>query len=102
MTTAADKKNPTEEQLKYGGKDPALLKRFMKEFFPYGHFRKIGIFTKEMRGDYYQHAMRICEFFGLKSIYEYGAIEVRCHMTYVKGKRPPGEGFITVIPSIYE
>ncbi|SKA30154.1 hypothetical protein SAMN04488128_103229 [Chitinophaga eiseniae] len=93
---------PTAEELRLGGKDPGLLTRFMQEFFPYGHFKKIGIFTKGMRGNYYAQAARICKFFGLKTIYEYGSKEIRCHLTYVDGKRPKGEPFVTVTPSIYE
>lgn len=85
-----------------GGSDPELLKRFMKEFFPYREFRRAGIFTKEMRGDYYWMAYKICHYLGLKTIYEYHKDEVRCHVTYVEGKRPPGTPFVEVIPSIYE
>jgi hypothetical protein len=29
-----------------------VLENFMKEFFPYSEFKRIGLFTKEMRGDY--------------------------------------------------
>lgn len=94
--------NPTADQLRFGGKDPQLLRRFMKEFFPYGLLRKAGFFTKEMRGDYYAQAERACKWMGLKSIYEYGSKEIRCHLTYVDGKRPEGEPFVTIIPSIYE
>jgi hypothetical protein len=94
-------KEITEEMREYGGSDPGVLKRFMKEFFPYSEFRKIGFFTKEMKNDYYTQAKRVCKFFGYKSVFEYGAEEVRCHITYA-GKRPEGEDFVTVIPSIYE
>lgn len=73
-----------------------VLKRFMKEFFPFSEFRKAGVFTKEMRGDYEAQAKRICEFFGYKTVYEYGAHEVRCHLS--DGGRTP---FITTVPSIY-
>ena len=79
-----------------------VLKRFMKEFFDYPSMVKIGLFTKEMKGDYEAQAEKVCKFLGLKSIYEYGAEEIRCHISYAKGKRPQGEGFITTIPSIYE
>lgn len=93
---------PSEEQLQYGGKDPNLLKRFMKEFFPFSELRKVGFFTKEMRGNYYAQAVRVCKRLGLRSIYEYGSKEIRCHLTYVDGKRPENEPFVTVIKSIYE
>lgn len=92
----------TDEMKKYGGSDPELLKRFIKEFFDFGTLRKAGFFTKEMRNDYYAQAERICKFFGLNTVFEYGKDETRCHISYVEGKRPPEEGFITTIPSIYE
>lgn len=80
-----------------------VLERFMKEFFPYGMMKKIGFFTKEMKGDYKAQAERVCSFFGYKTVYEYGAIEVRAHLTYGEDHhRPFNEGFVTVIPSIYE
>jgi hypothetical protein len=79
-----------------------VLERFMKEFFPYAYWRKVGFFTKEMRGDYKAQAKRVCDFFGYKTVYEYGANEVRCHLSYADGKRPEGEPFVTVIPSIYD
>lgn len=78
-----------------------ILKRFMKEHFPFGAMRKAGLFTKEMKNDYQAQADRICTFFGYKTIYEYGATEIRCHISYI-GERPKDEPFITVIPSIYE
>lgn len=93
---------PTPEQLGFGGKDAGVLERFMKEFFHFPSLRKAGFFTPEMRGDYYAQAERICVLFSYKSIFEYGAQEIRCHITYAEGKRPEGEGFITVIPSIYD
>lgn len=95
-------RTPSELELKQGGKDPELLKRFMKEFFPYSDFKKAGVFTKEMKGDYYAQAKKICNQLGLSSIYEYGSQELSCHITYVNGKRPPDEPFVTTIPNIYE
>ena len=94
-----------------------VLERFMKEFFPYKEFKQMGVFTKEMRGDYKAQAERICWIFGYKTVYEYGATEIRCHISYgdsVSGmgsERPlhvddkgklQEEPFITVFPSIYE
>jgi hypothetical protein len=78
-----------------------LLKSFMKEFFPYGEFKKAGVFTKEMRSDYHAQAKMICDQLGLKSIYEYGSQEIRCHISYAKGYNPTND-FVTVIPNIYE
>jgi hypothetical protein len=78
-----------------------VLKRFMEEFFDFKELVKVGLFTKEMKGDYKAQAEKICHYFGYESVYEYGAKEIRCHLTFV-GKRPDNEPFITVIPSIYE
>ena len=99
-----DSVNPPIEHkfLVAGGSDPELLKRFVKEFFHFPSLLKSGFFTKEMKNDYYAQAERICHFFGYKSIFEHGAEEIRCHITYVEGKRPKDEGFTTVIPSIYD
>ncbi len=74
----------------------------MQEFFPFASFKKVGIFTKEMKGDYQAQAKRICDMLGLKTIYEYRAEEMTFHISYSEGYRPKGEPFVTVIPSIYE
>jgi len=87
---------------KYDNSDDAILERFMKEFFPYDEFKKCGFFTKEMKGDYKAQAKRVCDYFNYKTVYEYGAEEVRCHISYINNGRPVGEPFVTVIPSIYE
>jgi len=87
--------------------DNGVLKRFMKEFFPFGPLCKAGFFTKEMKNDYEAQAERVCKRFGYKTVYEYGSKEVRCHITYgtfskEDGFRPNDEPFVTVIPSIYD
>lgn len=82
--------------------NPGLLKRFIEELFCFDDLLEVGMFTEEMRNDYEAQAERICKYFGLKTIYEYRAEEIRCHVTYVEGHRPEGEPFVTVIPSIYE
>lgn len=91
-----------------------LLENFMKEFFPFKEFKEAGVFTNEMRGDYKAQAERICNRLVLKSIYEYGKDEIKCHISYGDGaldSRTPisvdehGEmksDFIKVVPSIYE
>lgn len=98
-----------------------LLESFMKEFFPYGEFKRAGIFTKEMKGDYPSQAQRICNRLGLNSIYEYGKDEIVCHISYDSGLKHDKAGvesatpmfvnnegelkeepFVTVIPSIYD
>ncbi|OIN55845.1 hypothetical protein [Arsenicibacter rosenii] len=79
----------------------AVLKRFMREHFPFTPLRKAGLFTPEMRGDYKAQAERICSRLGLKTVFEYGAEPIACHISYA-GKRPENEPFTTIIPSIYE
>lgn len=74
----------------------------MKEHFDFNGLVKAGIFTKEIKKDYKAQAEKICNFLGLKTVFEYGSEEIRCHVSYVKGKRPTDEPFITVIPNIYE
>ena len=64
--------------------------------------RKDGSFKKEIRNDYKAQSERICHFLGLKTIYEYGAEEISAHLSYVRGKRPKDEPFVTVISSIYK
>lgn len=78
-----------------------VLKRFMKEFFPFTDLLKIGFFTKEMKGDYKAQAERVRTFFGFATVYEYGATETQCHISYA-GERPEREPFVNVAPSIYE
>lgn len=102
MQRIAPNRPTDKELLEKGGSDPKLLERFMKEFFPYGEFKKAGLFTKEMKGDYYWMAFRICHYLGLNIIYEYGKDEIRCHITYAEGKRPPNTPFIEITPSIYD
>ena len=89
--------------------DQKLLKKFMQEFFPFNNFKKIGLFTAEMKGDYEAQANKVCYFFGYETIYEYGAKGFRGHVSFdrttavtPKGELTELEPFITVIPSIYE
>lgn len=92
----------TEEMLRVGGKDAGVLKRFMQEFFPYKEFKRLGFFTKELMGNYYQQAKMVCDYFGYNTVFEYGHPEIRCHLSYEEEQRPLDEPFISVIPSIYE
>ena len=78
------------------------LENFMKEFFPYKEFKKAGLFTNEMKGDYEAQAKKVCSFLGLKSVYEYRSKEIKCHISYTEGHRPEGEPFVTTIPSIWD
>ncbi len=66
----------------------------MNEFFPFKEFLKIGIFTKEMKGNYELQAQKICDFLGIESVYEYGHISFNCHIE-------PSKEFVTKIESIY-
>lgn len=94
---------PSNEIIKpFIGSEPSLLKKFMNEFFPYGEFKKSGIFTKEMKGDYPWMAYIICNFLGLSIIYEYRKDDTIYHATYEIGKRPDNIGFTEIIPSIYK
>lgn len=87
-------------ELQFTEKEKAeVLKNFMKEHFDFKGLCKAGFFTKEMKNDYPAQAERVCMRLGLKSIYEYGVEEIRCHISYAEGKRPEDEGFVTVIPS---
>jgi len=77
-----------------------VLKRFMQEFFPFKPLLNAGFFTKEMKGDYPAQAKRVCDFFGYETVFEYGAKEIRCHVSRVKPE--PNEPFVTTIQSIYD
>lgn len=79
-----------------------ILKDFMEENFDFEALLKVGFFTKEMKGDYEAQAERVRKHFGYKSVYEYGAETVRCHITYEEGKRPPDEPFVTETGGIYD
>jgi len=87
----------TEQEEKDG-----VLKRFVEEHFDFDGLLEIGLFTKEMKGDYKAQAERVRKWFGYETVFEYGAKEISGHITYVDGCRPENEGFVTVIPSIYD
>lgn len=93
----------TPEMLEAGGKDAGVLKRFIKEILPtFGQCVKFGLFKPEMKNNYYAQALAICHFFGYKTVFEYGAKEIRCHLSCAKDNEPPYHKFVTVIPSIYD
>lgn len=83
------------------------LKNFMREFFPYKQFK--FLFHNINHNDHEAQAKRICDYFGYKSVYEYGAKECRAHLSF---KRTLGisdmgyivevEPFVTEIESIYK
>jgi len=81
--------------------NPNLLKDFMEEFFDFKTLKKIGLFKKDMKKDDYEaQASRICQYFGMESIYEWRKDEIRCHISEVNPD--PKDPFVTVLPSIYE
>jgi hypothetical protein len=77
-----------------------ILQRFMIEHFPFTPLRKSGFFTPNMKGDYEAQAARVCQFFGYKTVFEYGDNEVSCHLSKVNPD--PEEPFITTVPNIYD
>ncbi len=93
------------------------LKNFMQEQFDFEGLLEIGFFKEQDREDYKVQAKKVCKFFGFESVYEYGARDIRCHLSYgdeqsgLGNDRPlhvnengklKEEPFITVIPNIYE
>lgn len=65
-----------------------VLKYYMKSNFDFSTLKQVGFFPKEMKfNDYEGQAKRVCEYFGLESIYDYGKHEIRCHISYA-GDRP--------------
>ena len=84
-------------------KDKELLKSFLLEHFDFNELKKVGLFNKEIKSkDYEKQADRICEFFGLETIYQYGFNEVKAHITYANGFRPENEPFVTRIKPWHE
>ena len=77
-----------------------LLESFMKEFFDFNELKKVGFFKEGMRYNYKAQAERVCKYFGYKTVYEYGAEELRCHLSFTR-KHQKGKPFITVIENIY-
>ncbi|QEL01124.1 hypothetical protein FKG96_09990 [Olivibacter sp. LS-1] len=67
-------------------KEDQLLKRFLEEHIPFHELRKVGFFHKDMKkSDIHGQAKRICEFFGYKTVYEYGAKVTYAHISYASG-----------------
>lgn len=83
-----------------------VLRIYLKDHFDFSTLKKAGFFPKEMKhNDYEGQAKRICEWFGLESIFDYGKHEIRCHISY-GGERPSTvnesgelipEPFVTVV-----
>lgn len=70
-----------------------VLKNFMLEFFDFKELCKVGFFKKEWKHDYKAQADRVCQFFGYKSVFEYGLTAKH---------QPVGDGFWNEMKSIYE
>ena len=84
-------------------KNLELLKKFLLEHFDFNDLKKCKLFDKDIkRKDYQKQADRICEFFGFKTIYEYGFNKVEAHITYADGFRPTNEPFVTIIKPWHE
>jgi hypothetical protein len=80
-----------------------VLERFMKEHFHFPTLRKVGFFTKEMRGDYKAQADRVCQKFGFKTVFEYKSKTTEgIHLSYADWKSRDGEPFAFKIRSIYD
>jgi len=102
-----------KEQSKSEAKErDRILKNFLDEFFDFYTLRKVGFFPKEMKkSDIHGQAKRICQWFGFKTVFEYGVDKIRCHISYADGHSPQHvdqngdlqqEPFITEIGGIYE
>lgn len=62
------------------------LKAFMQDNFYFTGLKKSGVFPKEMKfNDYEGQAKIICKKLNLESIYDYGKIEIRAHISYASG-----------------
>ena len=73
-----------------------LLKNFLEEHFDFKELKKVGFFDKSIKSNNYEkQAERICEFFGLETIYQYGFHDIKCHISEVnpEQKKP----FVTII-----
>lgn len=86
------------------------LKNFLLEQFDFDGLKECGLFKGIKRNEYQKQADKICKYFGLNSIFEYGSKEVSAHLSFVGG-RPmhinengelKEEPFLTVIPNIYD
>jgi len=76
------------------------LKNFMEEFFDFQALKKAGFYSKEVgRKDYEAQAARVCEFFGFDSVYQYGTMEFRAHLSMDGGRE--SEPFVTEVKNIY-
>lgn len=89
--------------------DDHMLKIFIKEHFDFEVLKEAGFFNEDIsKDDYKGQAKRIREFFGFKSIYEYGSKTIRCHLTLDSRSSVNEKGelieepFITELKSIYE
>ncbi len=68
--------------------DDQILKDFLDEHIDFYTLRKVGFFPKDMKKtDIHGQAKRICEFFGYKTVYEYGAKAIYAHISYADGHR---------------
>lgn len=80
-----------------------LLKNFLNDNFDFKELKKVGFYSEDIKKTEYQkQADRICQFFGYKTVYEYKFKTTYVHLTYVEGKRPEGEPFLTEVKAWHE
>lgn len=60
------------------------LKAYMEEHFDFKNLKKSGFFKGLKSNNYEEQAKKVCEYFGLESIYDYSKHEIRCHISYAK------------------
>jgi len=85
------------------GEKLELLKNFLLEHFDFKELKKVGFYKKEIKkNDYQKQADRICHFFGYNTVYEYNFKTTYAHISYVDGKRPEGETFLTEFKAWHE
>lgn len=68
----------------------------MLEKFDFSTLKKVGFYPKDMKfNDYEGQAKRVCDFFGIKSVYEYSEIGKGTRYHISEGNlKPPKEGEI--------
>ena len=69
-------------------KDKRVLKRFLEDNFDFDELKKVGLFDKNIgKNDYQKQAGRICQYFGLETVYQYGWRTIRAHISYADNEK---------------
>jgi hypothetical protein len=80
-----------------------ILKDFLLENFDFNELKRVGFYNNEIKQDDNQkQAERICSYFGLENIYQYGFENINAHISYADGKRPKDEPFISEFKAWHE